>query len=283
MNPHDTGNDSTPIQVQLSSGSNTIASLCTISNKLSIAELEIMLKSFRLYHCDIPIYVGGDSFTCKRVEKWHIRNVTTKRMIPDDLRPAQNCPAWLKLMLKKTDIMDVALDECGDTLFVDADMLFLHSVVGIAVQEREVALSPHYINREDEKKYGRYNGGYVWTSEKVFPQWWRDTTPGSTYYEQQALVHAPTIFATQELKPNHNQSWWRLDQVGPKERGKRRKLFKVNGGVIMYDRWPLVSVHTHILDKGPKCASINKLTKSLLKQSTSGRHKTILELIKGAK
>ena len=197
--------------------------------------------------------------------------------------PDQNCSEWLELMLKKTDIMDVALASHDDTLFVDADMLFLAPLNGIKTEDREVALSPHYINKADESRYGRYNGGYVWTSETIFPQWWRDNTSRSKYYEQQTLVYAAEVFSVQELRPNHNYSWWRLDQVGKAERKRRRKLFKVEGKKIVYDKWPLVSVHTHILSKNQKFASINGLTRNLLEQSKSTKHKQILEWIAGAK
>lgn len=253
-----------------------ISSLCTISNKLSIKELHILIRSFRLFHEDIPIYVGCDSATQEKAKKWGVK---TRKVIPDDMLPAQNCPKWLELMLKKTNIMDVALANHPDTLFVDADMVFFSPLCGINTEDREVALSPHYINRADESRYGRYNGGYVWTSEMTFPQWWRDTTPRSKYYEQQALVYAAEVFAVQELRPNHNQSWWRLEQVAKDERKRRRKLFKVNGKRIMYDKWPLVSVHTHILSKDQKFASINGLVRTLLDQSKSSRHKQILKWI----
>lgn len=254
-----------------------IQSLCTIANQKSIRELRILIDTFRLFHEGIPIYIGCDSAVENEAASW---GVHTRRIIPDGLLPAQNCPEWLKLMLKKTDIMDVALDNHPDTLFVDADMLFLSAVCGISTEDREVALSPHYINRADESRYGRYNGGYVWTSEKTFPQWWRDTTPRSKYYEQQALVHAAEVYAIQELKPNHNQSWWRLDQVDKTERQKRRKLFRVEGKRILYGKQPLVSVHTHILSRDRKFASINGITRQLLQRSKSAKHNKILGWIR---
>ena len=253
-----------------------ISSLCTIANKKSVEELRILMDSFRLFHEDIPIYVGCDSIAQEKAKKWGAK---TERIIPDGMLPAQNCPQWLELMLKKTDIMDVALSNHPDTLFVDADMLFLSALCGMNTAEREVILSPHYINKVDEGRYGRYNGGYVWTSETTFPKWWRDNTHRSKYYEQQTLVYAAEIYAIQDLKPNHNYSWWRLDQIKKEERKRRRQLFKVEGKQIRYDKWPLVSVHTHILSKEQKFASINGITRNLLAKSKSHRHKQILELI----
>jgi len=253
-----------------------ISSLCTIANKKSTRELRILMDSFRLFHSDIPIYVGCDSAAEQKAKKWGAK---TERIIPDTMLPDQNCPEWLELMLKKTDIMDVALSNHPDTLFVDADMLFLAALCGINTEDREVALSPHYINKADESKYGRYNGGYVWTSETTFPKWWRDNTHRSKYYEQQTLVYAADVYAIQELRPNHNYSWWRLDQVEKRERKKRRTLFRVEGKRIMYGKWPLVSVHTHITSKDKKFCSINSITKTLLEKSGATRHKQILEWI----
>jgi len=258
-----------------------ISSLCTIANKRSVRELRLLIKSFRLFHgSDIPIYVGCDTTTQEKAKNWGVR---LEQIIPDDMLPDQNCPKWLKLMLKKTDIMDVALANHPDTLFVDADMLFLAAIEGIRTEDREVALSPHYINKADESRYGRYNGGYVWTSEATFPKWWRDNTPRSKYYEQQTLVYAAESYAVQELKPNHNYSWWRLDQVKKEECQRRRKLFKADGKRIYYDKWPLISVHTHILSKESKFTSINALTSNLLAKSKSEKHKQLLEWISGAK
>jgi len=251
-----------------------ISSLCTIANKKAAKELRILIDSFRLFHDGIPIYVGGDTIIEQKAKTWGAK---TERIIPDTMLPAQNCPAWLELMLKKTDIMDIALSNHPDTLFVDADMLFLSPLCGISMDNREVALSPHYINKEDEGRYGRYNGGYVWTSESTFPKWWRDNTHRSKYYEQQTLVYAAEVYAIQELAPNHNYSWWRLDQVKKEERQRRRNLFSVSGKQIRYHKWPLVSVHTHILGKNTKFASINELTRTLLSKSGSAKHQKILE------
>jgi len=251
-----------------------ISSLCTIANRKSAKELRLMIETFRLFHDDIPIYVGCDSATEQQAKELGTR---AHKMIPDGLLPAQKCPQWLELMLKKTVIMDIALSEHPDTLFVDADMVFMAQISGISIEDREVALSPHYINTADEKRYGRYNGGYVWTSEKSFPKWWRDNTSRSKYYEQHTLVFAAETYAIQELRPNHNYSWWRLDQVDKTERQRRRKLFKVDGNRIMYDKWPLISIHTHILSSDRKFASINGLTRDLLTQSGSSKHKQILE------
>lgn len=251
-----------------------ISSLCTIANKKSAKELQVLVKSFRLFHDnDIPIYIGCDSAVEEQVKSW---GVHTERIIPDKMLPDQNCPEWLELMLKKTNIMDAALADNPNVLFVDADMLFLSALCNISTKDREVALSPHYINKADESKFGRYNGGYVWTSETTFPKWWRDNTPRSKYYEQQTLVYAAEVYAVQELRPNHNYSWWRLDQVKKEERKKRRKLFRVEGKRILYDKWPLVSVHTHIFSKDPKFASINALTRGLLAKSKLPRHKQLL-------
>lgn len=253
-----------------------ISSLCTIANHRAAKELAILVKSFRLFHPDIPIYVGADNATVSVAGELDCHGVG---IIGDELDCEQNCPKWLTLMLKKTEIMDMALARNPDTLFVDADVIFLNPITGIKI-DIEVALSPHYINARDEKQYGRYNGGYVWTSKKSFPGWWRDNTPRSKYYEQQTLVFAAEAFTVQELSAHHNYSWWRIDQIDKRERERRLAAFDAVPGTPSYEGRPLVSVHTHIFSRDKKFASINNLTRKLLRKTESRpESRAILALI----
>lgn len=266
-----------------------IQSLCTIANSDSYDELLIMLRSVSLF-AELNLYVAGDQEVVERLQRERLDNrLTTHRIQCRQDRVKHFDAAFMDLMLFKMEIMDVALSRDDNTLFADADMVFLDAPWGMESPGSDLWLSPHYILPEDEAKWGRFNAGYLFTGNRSFPGWWREAAPRSTYLDQQCLEEAPEHFRVQELSIHHNFGWWRLDQSDPKGKWwqlhrfrrpvRRERLSKIRvvEDRIEYDGQPLVSVHTHLLNRRKKVyQSTNRLVRRLLQESTSPKHKTIL-------
>ena len=75
------------------------------------------------------------------------------------------------------DCIEWALWEAGDTFFVDADIVFLKPVDEEIDHSMDLMLSPHF-HVEDKvnqnRTYGSFNVGYLWTKSMDFPQAWRE-------------------------------------------------------------------------------------------------------------
>jgi len=269
-----------------------IHSICTIADHRAYDELVIMLKSLSLFN-ELTLYVGGDQTVCERLAQERFTNrLSAHVLLTDGQTPRQGSPEWLALMTKKMDILDIALAKERNTLFLDADMIFLNPLWGIDLERHDVALSQHMILPEDEARWGKYNGGYVGVGQRDFPTWWREATLASKYYEQECLVRAHERFRVQEISIHHNFGWWRLNQCDAKRKWWRFDLpnrpnrkarlanFCVERDQVLYAAQPLVSIHTHIRDWSKKgYRSANRLVHQLLSQSTDPRHREVLELI----
>ena len=268
-----------------------IHSVCTIADSRIYDELLIMLKSLT-HFASLNIYVGGDRTVVERLSHEKIANkLHVHRLLPEvaDSSIKQGQAGFRALVNCKMDIMQIALAAERNTLFVDADMVFLEAPWGLDLENYEVALSPHYILPADEFRWGRYNAGYVGTSTPAFSDWWKNAFDDSKWVEQECLVRAPRTFRAQELSIHHNFGWWRLNQCDPKRkwwridlpnrpvRAERLAKFRVEHDRILYDHEPLVSIHTHIKNRRKKCyQSANRLAVDLLSRSTDRRHKEIL-------
>jgi hypothetical protein len=266
-----------------------VHSICAIADHRAYDELLIMLKSLSLF-AELDIYVGGDREVVERLGGERIDNpVHCHQVIPDGMVVKQGTPEFLKLVARKMDIMEIALDRSANTMLIDTDMIFFHSLWGVDLDRYEVALSRHMILPADEAEYGHFNAGYLGSSQRRFPQWWRDKLATSRYYEQECLNEAPREFKTQELSIHHNFGWWRLNQCDERRkwwridlptspvRRERLSRFRVQADRILFNDDPLVSIHTHITDRRKsRFQSANRLALDLLGRSSNPKHKEIL-------
>jgi hypothetical protein len=266
-----------------------VHSICAIADHRAYDELLVMLKSLSLF-AELEIYVGGDREVVERLGGERIANrVHPHQVIPDGMQVTQGTPDFIKLVVRKMDIMEIALDRSPNTMLIDTDMIFFSPLWGVDLERHEVALSGHMILPADEARFGHYNAGYLGTSLRRFPQWWRDQLATSRYYEQECLNEVPRTFKTQELSIHHNFGWWRLDQCDEKRqwwridlpshpvRRDRLSRFRVEADRILFDDDPLVSIHTHIMNRRKsRFQSANRLAIDLLRRSSNPKHKEIL-------
>lgn len=266
---------------------NALRSISALANRNAADELVLMLRSLDLWMA-IDVFVACDRAVERRLRRLSLTRLTLVpvRIVDEELGDAGRGDEerWRRLMLYKMDVMEVALRTHGNTLFVDADMVFLAPIADLDLATHDVALSPHMIRREDEAVYGRFNGGYVGTSRADFPAWWRARSARSKYMEQGCLEDAPRRFRVQRLGAHHNYGWWRLDQCGsPLERLRRLARFRVEGGVVRYGDRALVSIHTHLLRPARLYRVANELVDRLLARSADPRHRALRTWIHAAR
>jgi len=255
-----------------------VKSLTTIANNNSWGELLSMMKSFDFWN-KAEIYVFCDKIVGEKLSKIMLGQcpIHIHPLMPDHLTKANRGNLFGELLRCKMDAIEISLKEMGQTLFVDADMIFLNEARGIDLDHYDIVLSQHFIRESDEKKWGRYNAGYVGTRTAAFTKWWRKACDTSKYVDQECLVHAPAHFNCQMLGLNHNFGWWRVLQSSSKEENERRiASFHVNGPTIYFGADPLISVHSHIGIK----SRFNAMIKDLLLHSTDSRHKDVASLFR---
>jgi len=254
--------------------------LCTLSTKSSIKDLLLLLSSLNYIKYNKTIYILCDSFT-----KNYINNITHeynyKIKLYNELDKYDNInlgsqfvsedenvkkKKWTEFMLEKTYIIDNALEEYSDVLFVDSDLMFINDLPDVYL-DYEIGLCPHNILKSTEDKYGKYNGGSLWVNTKNFSKWWIENTWKDTtkYMEQQCLDDVSNNFKTFFFDDNYNFGWWRLQTNEPDEIKSRRRKFKFNGNTTYYNKKKLISVHTHFYDTSSRQVCLfNKFLKTYL-------------------
>lgn len=251
-------------------------SLCTLSTKNSIKDLLLLLASLNHISNHKPIYVVCDSFTHDYIEKtsnnyyykiklFNILDKYEKICLGTQSEQIQK-KEWTEFMLEKTKAIDYALEENSNTLFIDSDIMFINDLPDIN-KDYELGLCEHNILESIKEKYGKYNGGSLWVNTRKFSSWWIKNTWSDTskYMEQQCLDLAPKEFKTFIFPQTHNFGWWRLQTNEVEEIKNRRRKFKKSKNTTLYDKKPLISIHTHFFDTSSRQVCLfNKFVKSYL-------------------
>jgi hypothetical protein len=139
------------------------------------------------------------------------------------------------------DAIEWALWEAGDTFFVDADIVFLKPVDQEIDRSVELMLSPHF-HVEDKinqnRTYGAFNAGYLWTKSMDFPEAWREIyLTRSDFYEQLGMINLWEQFDIKTFGKDHNLGFWRF----PKQ-WDRGRLSLIEPAIAWDD---VKSVHFH--------------------------------------
>ena len=163
-----------------------IGSFSVCANDRAKREAALLIKSIRQFH-DCPIFVFCDLRAKTFLQSLGFRNVQYKlELEPDKLERRERLVRHVTdqngfhskaIILSKMDCIEWALWEAGDTFFVDADIVFLKPVDQEIDHSMDLMLSPHF-HVEDKvnqnRTYGAFNAGYLWTKSMDFPQAWRD-------------------------------------------------------------------------------------------------------------
>lgn len=241
--------------------------IATLATGRAIQDLRIFLKSLEIFNPSPPtVYVYCDTVVTSINDFKYPGKLVFKPVLDDytlyTRQKMEKMPGkhfknlWFDFMAEKINLIRWAFEEgAADVMFCDADICFtapLPTIPDTAV----LALSPHAICAADAKKYGYYNGGYLWMREaRLATQWW-DSCAGARFYEQSALEDLATAVKPEELYEfpiTENYGWWRLWQGvrTPPELVREWATDKNAGGSgITVNGTRLGSVHTHFYEKG---------------------------------
>lgn len=160
---------------------------------------------------------------------------------------------WEDFMMEKATVIDNAFNNGADKVFFfDSDICFLGPLPDLP-EKAKIGVCQHMIKPADEARYGKYNGGYIWTNDKGMTEYWRQACKTSRFYDQAALEDVVAKYKTDELHEfpiQNNYGWWRMYQSVKsfQEKQKDWSIFRnepfLTAG-IRVDGKPLLSIHTH--------------------------------------
>ena len=259
------------------------SSFCTIATNGVMKDLRALVNSMSLNMPGSRLYVLSDLETKKFIEadnfplkidiRWKVSlndytNKNRDKMVKEGI--------WSDFQMEKTNSLLWAFDEGEtDVMFLDADLFILQDIVFENYDGEDVVLSPHYIRKHDEDKFGRFNGGVFWTKNKETIQTWRDNFEGSRYYDQACLEDVKNAHSTCELHSGHNMSWWRVFQ-GDEHPNEIVKRFTIKDGKAYYENNPLRFIHTHLFDSTGVIGPFNKLMFDVAMQCKDVRNGILL-------
>ena len=153
-----------------------IDSVCTLGTYSCIIEIELFLLSLNLYSDKMDVYLLTDSKTkeylLSKVNKYENLSIKIFNNLDKYDGISSNYQAdpdkkkiWIDFMLEKGTIIDLALKESDNTLFLDSDQVILSKLP--RMKKCDISLSYHDIDIEESKKYGKYNGGCIFVNKKV--------------------------------------------------------------------------------------------------------------------
>lgn len=245
--------------------------IATLATGPALEDLRVLLSTLDIFNVNPPtVYVFCDTLIAEVLPSIKYRGKIYTKNVLDvysvyDRRTMESMPGkqfatlWMDFMTEKINLLRWALTESGESvLLCDADICFM-GPLPMLPDHAKVGLSPHFIVERDEKRYGRYNGGYAWFSGIEYADVWWAACATARYYEQSALEDVAQyaiekgVGTLYEFPKTHNYGWWRAWQgVKPtsellKEWGvNRNKAAEASG--ICIEGIPLGSVHTHFFD-----------------------------------
>jgi hypothetical protein len=239
--------------------------IATLATGAALEDLRIFLSTVELFNPNPPtVFLFCDSRVEASLTKFAYPGIIHTKVILDeysahDRRAMEAMPGkqfktlWMDFMTEKINLLRWALTKSSSVLLCDADICFTGPLPKIPGPAR-LALSPHMIIERDEKRFGKYNGGYAWFSRTEDADFWWNACATARYYEQSALEDLATHVMEEgpdslyEFPKTHNYGWWRLwqSEKHPSEMMKDWTLQRAQGtSGIHIDGQPLGSVHTH--------------------------------------
>tara|TARA_Y100000590_G_scaffold425470_1_gene533470 strand:+ start:3 stop:1919 length:1917 start_codon:yes stop_codon:yes gene_type:complete len=249
----------------------SLESISTMATKNSLNDLQLLLYTISIYHPNIDVYIICDSTVYSYLTKQTYNNLNINiynildKYADLNRKQMEDIGIWTEFMLKKCDVIELALNNHKNTMFLDSDIVLFSSLNNI-IQNKDIGLSPHHIKLENEKKYGKYNGGFIFVNNKEFTDWWREEAENDQrYMEQACLENAFSQFSVFEFPIQSNFGWWRLYE-GKVPTKLHISKFTIHKGKIYYDNKVLQSIHTHFGESTVNFTLFfNNIIKSLLR------------------
>ena len=229
--------------------------IATLATGVVKADLKIFLFSLGLWNEEAPtVYLMCDDEMADAVPEMaykgtiHInrglnryKGLTRPQM---ERTPESGSNMWVNFMLEKTTLLDWALESAPDALFCDSDICFMGPLFDIPMGTT-LAVSRHEIKPQDEARFGAYNGGMIWVSNRQQVALWRAATATSRFFEQAAIEDVAAASQSLYLIPRtENYGWWRLWQGTKSPQALASEWSAGPNGILVLGK-PLGSVHTH--------------------------------------
>ena len=237
-----------------------ITTLATGEN--SLKDLKVFLFTLGLFNKNPPkIYLLCDEYVKANVKGLYRGEIVTdssldlyhdKTRASMEKTPGVNYKTlWEDYMMEKASVIDLAF-KSGETqvFFFDSDICFMGPLPEIPTTT-QLGLSQHMIRQADEERFGKYNAGYLYTTDKNLPDYWREAAKTSRYYDQAALEEVETRYiqsAIYYFPIQNNYGWWRVYQSikSPQQVVSEWSIFRKEGhsGIKAHGEM-LLSIHTH--------------------------------------
>jgi len=234
--------------------------VCTIATTPAAADLRVFLSTLELFNSPAPtVYLLCDSAIHENPPPYRGTLKTTpaldkykeyNRVQMSMMRGIAYRTMWEDFMMEKATVMDLAFTDpqTSGVFFCDSDICFMGP---LPQPQCEIGVCPHMIRAVDEQRFGKYNAGFVYTTDKTFPEKWRIAAKTSRYYDQAALediVAAAAPTSVYEFPVQTNYGWWRMFQgtYTSQELQTHWSIFRrENSSGICVSGEPLLSIHTH--------------------------------------
>lgn len=231
------------------------SSFSTICTSNCAFELVGLLLSLSVYHTNEHVYILCDNET-----KQIILNMTPQPKLTIiwfieldaytglNRQMMEQKGIWSEFQMSKANVIKYALQYSTDTLFLDSDII-LTDVINDIVIEKDLGISPQFIDKEYIDKTGYYNGGILWTKNKSLPDDWIKFTKTSRYYDQASIEDLSKKYSFFEFGENYNLQCWRYYLSTNQKASVIDSITSKPNDKVYYRNKPLKFVHTHFLDK----------------------------------
>lgn len=244
------------------------SSFSCLGTRGSHKELFGLLLSISIFHKGVKVFCSVDSYT-----KDYILNSTPEldlnikwSLSPEkysglDRQSMIDKNVWRDFLMEKAVVINEALKEVPDTLFLDADILLLDEINDID-HSKQLGVSPHYIQKQSTDAFGYYNGGVLWTNQKTLMQDWIEFTKTSRFCDQAAIEDLANKYEFFEFDENYNFSWWRVSQSDKQPQDIVNNISIKDK--IYYKGKPLKFIHTHFYEQREDISLFNNIIIKLL-------------------
>ena len=154
---------------------NSPSSFCTICTNNCKQELAGFLLSLSLHHQNEKVYVMCDTDTQEYIYNMSVKpilkiiwNVTLDPYSKFTRAEMEKNGLWSDFQMAKADVIQIALSNEKDTLFLDCDTIILDKLEDIDFT-KELGVSPQFIRQKNVDEVGYYNGGMLWTNNVNVP------------------------------------------------------------------------------------------------------------------
>lgn len=224
------------------------SSFCTICNKFYKEELLCFLLTLSFHHENEVIYI-----LCDKEVKNFLNKITPKPKLKIKIYSTLNrfslmkksdmlkMGIWNDFQLMKMDIIKHAIENKGDTLYLDCANVILSRLDCIDIK-KQIGISKSYTKKKIKDARGKYSGGMFWCNNINIINDWKKLTYNSRYYDQAAIEILVERYDYFEFGENYDfqKNTFSNDHYTEKEIAS--KFVSVNNK-IYYNKLELKNIH----------------------------------------